>query len=382
MNVSISVPGTFHAFHTGEQLEKRDALSKIYTTYPRFKIDTPLPKSAVQPIRHPEIINRSVSRIPGLGRRLPVDRWQRTLFDASVARNLKSDPADIFVGYSGSALRSLERANGSGVTTIVERCSSHIRTQASILEEEYRRFGYESGPVEEAYIEHEEQEYHTADFVVTPSEFVYGSFLDHGVPEEKVRLVPYAVDPSKYSPGEDTGDGTLRFLFAGRVDLRKGIPYLLEAWDDVDLENAELIVAGPIQQSVESIVAEYRGRDDVTLLGWTDDMESLYRKADVFIFPTLEEGSAYVTYEAMASGLPIITTSHSGWVGTDGEHGLEVPIRNTKALEIAIHNMSDNISERIEMGQRARDLVSENFSWDDYGERIFNLYHDILPGNE
>lgn len=378
MKVSISVPGTFHAFDLGEQLQKRNVLEKIYTTYPRFKLDTTLPKRAVQPIRHPEALHRIVNRIPGAGRHLPTNQWKRSLFDAAVARNLEFEEEGLFIGFSGSTLVSIRRANELGMTTVVERCSSHIRTQASILAEEYQKYGFNSKPISHSYIEHEETEYREADYVITPSEFVYSSFLKQGVPEGKVLCEPYGVDPNRYTPGQQEDNTTTVFLFAGRVGLRKGIQYLLDAWDILDLDNAELRIAGGVEETGRRFIEQYRDDDSIIFLGWVDDIIKLYQDASVFVFPTLEEGSAYVTYEAMATQLPLITTAHSGWVGRDGEHGIEVPTRDTDAIVEAMKQLYENKTQRTKMGRNARELVEERYSWDRYGERIYDTYCNIV----
>ncbi|WP_211206008.1 glycosyltransferase family 4 protein [Halomicrobium katesii] len=322
-----------------------------------------------------------LSRLPVVGDRVPVGRWRRELFDAAVARNV--DPADtLHVSFSGVALKSIQRANEHGVTTIVERCSSHARTQANILEEEYRRHGYDSGPSDEAYVRREEAEYDAAEYVMVPSEFVYESFLEQGVPEEKVLCEPYAVDPNQYTPTSTESDGPLTFLFAGRVELRKGIPYLLDAWDRLDLPGAQLKIAGGIKESGQQFADEYADRDDIEFLGWVSDMDRLYEDASVFVLPTLEEGSAYVTYEAMASGLPVVTTPHAGWVGTDGEHGIEVPIREVDALATAMKGLADDPDRRSEMGSNARDLIETSYTWDAYGERVYERYRSLIDDGE
>lgn len=382
MQLSISVPGEFHAFHLARQMERRDALGRIVTSYPASKVDSHgIPDDKIHSVYPIEVLSvlreiTPVTRVRGLDTRLV--HLRNELFDRLIERYLDWTETDVFIGYAGACYNSLVQANEAGCTTIVERASSHIRTQAHIVDSEYEKLGLDS-PISDDIDKHarrNEREYKEADYVITPSQFAYDSFLDNGVPEENVLLVPFGVDPTAYNPSY-VSDDTVRFLFAGNVGFRKGVHYLLRAWDRCTSPNAELVIAGSIEEN--NILKPYRTDDSVRVLGWTDDIADWYRRSDVFVFPTLEEGSAYVTYEAMASGLPLITTSHSGWVGIDGEHGVEVPIRDEDALQEAIEYLYSNEETRRSMGQNARKLVESEYTWDDYGRRVNSKLTAVAP---
>lgn len=385
MKVTISVPGTWHAFHLARQLNDKDTLERIYTTYPISRINTTgIEVSKISSFKHAEAILQLGEQIPTIDKILskatdwnsPSERIKGHLFDRAVSRKLKSQQTDIFVGFAGVSKRAIDVANSKGATTIVERCSSHIRTQARFLTEEYQRHGEDWTPISETHIKHEEKEYEAADYVIVPSTFVYESFLEQGVPEEKVLLEPYAVDIDQFTPGKGRSR-TTRYLFAGGVGLRKGIPDLLSAWDLADLDDAELLIAGSVKPEVSDLASDYRNDDSVRFLGWRDDIDDLYKKCDAFVFPSIEEGSAYVTYEAMASGLPLITTPNSGWVGEHEEHGLEVAIRSPERLADALRQLHLNPDEREAWGENARELIAADYTWDRYGERIYERYTDI-----
>jgi glycosyltransferase involved in cell wall biosynthesis len=377
MQISISVPGRFHAFELAEQLLVHDELDRLFI--PDLRLETTLPDDRVDVVRHAEFIGRLEGWLPVVGNSFPFAKWRHEFHDRHVAKRLDPNRADLFVGFSHISTKSIERGNELDLTTVVERCSSHIETQAAIIEEEFREFGIETDPVPKWAMERELTEYRTADYVMTPSTFVRDSFLDRGVPAEKVWMCPFAVDPSKYTP-KTSGSDTIEFLFAGRVGLRKGVQYLLEAWSQLNLPDAKLRIAGEIESSGEFLVERYGDDPTVEFLGWVSEMKAAYRSASAFVFPTLEEGSAYVTYEAMASGLPILTTPHSGWVGTDGEHGIEVPIRDVEALVEGIERLYDDQDERRSMGAAARDLVESSYTWHDYGERVRRAYRAMLAG--
>jgi len=174
MQVDIAVPGTFHAFKLGRQLESRGSLRRIYTTYPKFATDTEgVPDGKVTHIRHPELIAQVGHRFPAVNEIAlsqwndPFNRWKEIAFDKSVARKLEPAEDGLFLGFAGACLESLQRADELGLTTVVERSSAHIRTQKEILDEEYQKYEQGESSISRQHIKREEKEYDTADYVVT-----------------------------------------------------------------------------------------------------------------------------------------------------------------------------------------------------------------------
>ncbi|MCD6291622.1 MAG: glycosyltransferase family 4 protein, partial [Anaerolineae bacterium] len=166
-----------------------------------------------------------------------------------------------------------------------------------------------------------------ADQVIVPSEYVLGTFLAHGVPRGKITVIPFGVDVGRFSPPEERPESPVRFLFVGQIGVRKGVHYLLEAWQRLALPDAELILAGRVQSNSWPALAHYGDLPGVRWVGHVDPVD-LYRSAHVFVFPSLDEGSALVTYEAMAAGLPLIVTGASGSLARDGVEGVLVPARD------------------------------------------------------
>jgi glycosyltransferase involved in cell wall biosynthesis len=146
----------------------------------------------------------------------------------------------------------------------------------------------------------------------------------------------------------------------------------------LSLPNATLQIAGRVDETVADVVEAYEDGDSIEFLGWVDDVDALYRDASVFVFPTIEEGSARVTYEAMSWGLSVITTPHSGWVGTDGDHGVEVSIRDVKALASAMKQLYDDAAQRRAMGRRGRSLMEREYTWDAYADRVWGTYRGMI----
>jgi glycosyltransferase involved in cell wall biosynthesis len=196
----------------------------------------------------------------------------------------------------------------------------------------------------ELYIPKEKEDIKSSDYFFAPSDFVKESLInDLGIDSKKVYLNPYPTpfwlyhfntsldnNSSRIARNKQQGD-SLKILFVGSVDLRKGIPYLLKALRKLNPNSFTARIVGSIGIH-NSKVKEYS--DICTFMGKLDKQElsKQYEWANIFVFPSLSEGSAGVIYEAMAFGLPVITTKSSGsWV-RDGIDGIIVQERNVEHL--------------------------------------------------
>lgn len=282
---------------------------------------------------------------------------------------------DVFHGWGNFSLKSIRRAKRFNAVTVVERASSHPRYQYRLLREEYSRWGRRFR-LPAAALRRAETEIREVDYVLIPSDFVRDSFRTEGVPESKLLQLPFGVDIERFRPAPTRGDGPFRALFVGQVGIRKGVPYLLEAWRQLGWDDAELLLLGRILPEVKAMLARDKPAG-VRHLGHVDDPVSVYQQADVFVFPTIEEGSALVTYEAMACGLPVITTPNAGSLVRDGEDGFIVPIRDIDALATRIEDIRSDAARRRQMGASARRRI-EPFTWCRYGDTLVETLEQIL----
>lgn len=385
--VTISVPGTFHAFQLASQLDKRDALNKIFATSAFSTPGSSLPAEKVRVFRSPEILFQIGKRAPVVDSLLPT-RWgslprhgKRLLFDKFVEDRLKKTANDLFLGFAGNCRRSLRRANRLGYTTIVERSSSHIAEQRSILLDEYDRLELDGPPISKADVEWENQEYKLADYVVVPSEFAYNSFVEEGFPEEKLIRIPLGVTPEK-SRSDPTHDGQTKFLYVGGVSVRKGVQYLLQAWDEADVYDVTLSIVGGIDSEMRWLVDEYEDEPSVNIHGWVSkaQLSNLYQEADAFLFPSLEDGFGRVVLEAMTSGLPVVVTQKTGAKDCvrHGKDGFVIPDADVNPLKRKIEWFASNPEERSSMGDSAARYANENYTWDHYGEKVYNQYRELV----
>lgn len=291
-------------------------------------------------------------------------------FDVLASMKIQK-PCDLLHSWGHGCYAQIQKAHNIGAKTIVERASSHVNTQNRILLEEFKRFGYNSVPIHPWVIRKSLAEFKETDYVTVPSRFAYDSFINEGYPEHKLLLNPFGVDTEKFHSIEyEWRSDIFRVLFAGENWVRKGLWFLLKAWNELDLKNAELTVRSnaPILLDID-----YKS---IWMTAWVDDIVKFYNGFDVFCFPTLEEGNALVIGEISGCSIPTITTCNSGtWL--DEKSCFFVPIRDVKALKNMIQYCYDNRDEIKRIGREARRKAEEN-TWSHYGNRLCKAYESII----
>lgn len=293
------------------------------------------------------------------------------IFDVIAMRFV--DGCDIVHGWSHQCLHTLRRAKKSGAVAFLERPSPHDRIQLQLMMEEEQRFNHQRrDPSRRLGLRRGLAEYDVADFITVPSQFAYDSMLAYGIGEDKLILNPYGVDIDYFKP-RPQGDKVFRVLFVGKVGLLKGVPYLLQAWKRAHLPGAELVLAGRVAPDGKALLKSQAGAGGVKLLGHVQSIAGIYNSATVFVLPSLAEGSALVTYEALASGLPVITTPNSGSVVRDGKEGFLVPIRDVEALRERIICLYENPTLRTQMAEAAR-ARAEQYTWARSRQRLLKAY--------
>lgn len=265
---------------------------------------------------------------------------------AFCARVVASRPpqADMVWAFNGAAFELFRWAKERGMRCVLEQTSAPHAVMRRLVVEEIERWpGWEPDlrppPEPDPLAEREKAEWRLADLVIAGSRFVADGIEACNGPRERCVVVPAGVDASTFEPRTPRARGRgakLRVLFAGRVSLMKGAPYLLEALRRLGPERVEARFAGRVAIAPERLSAYH---DVASFLGHVPRarMPSLYRWADVCVLPSISEGSAMVVYEALATGTDVITTPNAGSV-LDGPcpDGQIVPIRDVDALVAAL----------------------------------------------
>jgi glycosyltransferase involved in cell wall biosynthesis len=254
-------------------------------------------------------------------------------------------PDSIFFAYDTGALETMEWCRERGIKRVLNQMDpNRVEVELVRAEEEcWPGWASYSTQVPEEYFCRREQEWALADRVIVNSEFCRQALVKQGVSSEKLVVIPLCyetederleVRSQKSEPSSinhQPSTGTLRVLFLGQVILRKGIQYLIEAARKLKGENIRFEVVGPIGISRGAIASAPR---NMTFHGRAtrDQAANWYRQADVFVLPTLSDGFALTQIEAMAHGLPVVTTPCCGEVVSDGVDGFIVLPRNAEVL--------------------------------------------------
>lgn len=279
--------------------------------------------------------------------------------------------ADLAYLWAATPESVYEDVKAAGIPIFVERINCHRATSVPILDSAYRHAGLPPlhGITVESLAE-ERRKLALADWIFAPSPPVRKSLVDSGVCEDKILLSSYGWDPGrvKPNPGARAKSDVPTFLFVGLACIRKGAHLLLGAWADARVDG-RLVIAGEVLPEVRTAAGPHLEGAGVNLIGHVEDVARVYSDADVFVFPTYEEGSPLVTYEALAHGLPVITTPMgAGEIVRDGVEGIVCEPDDREALVDAIRKLAHDRELRDRMSEAAR-ARADKFTWRDVGAR-------------
>ena len=156
--------------------------------------------------------------------------------------------------------------------------------------------------------------------------------------------------------------------------IRKGLVYLIEAYNSLSLENAELWLIGSFDKNLLNKITNLKA--NIKIIGLVNEFKlaNYYNESSVFCLPTLEDGGPMVIPQAMSCGIPVISSKYciAPDLITSGQEGYIIDPRNTKEIAEKIKFLYDNPNERSLMGKIARKKIEEIGSWDNVSERLID----------
>lgn len=396
-------PGTQYSFHLARELSRHNILSAFYTSlaingdskFARWM--APFAKAFG---REKEWQNRVLYGVPadkihrypaiGISAQWRIRRGQSALrvFRECNDRFQKRIPdralreAHAVIGFDTSSHILAARTNALGRRFILDRSSAYPRHVNGIFEALRERFPewshtWETKP--DPDIEIEDREHQLAKLIVVPSRFVAQTLSASGVPRNKIRINPFGTDLKLFNVvSESPGLRPLVFLFVGALTAGKGLPLLLEAWQRLKPQKAELWIVGPgkLPETVSR-----RLSDSVRLVGPVarQKLPARFQKANVFVCPSFFEGLAQVQVEAAACGLPIIGTTASGAqeVVEEGRTGFVIEPGNLDQLVERMNRFIERPSLAGEMRENAR-RKRLLLSWSAYGDRWQEILREVF----
>ena len=401
-DVVVAHPGTQHSYEAAIALQdfgllreyvtglyfKEDGwphrLGRLLSSKARQRLYAQLAKRRKRGLRDEMV--RTYPWIEGpflLSKHRMMPRWmpdtlplRNRIFHRFVAKHVESTAPKALLCYDGCGVEVFQAAEHVGALKILDQTICHLTT-AVATSENMANLDLQIRLPTQQQLEQHSEETRQADLILAGSGFVKDSLERIGIAADKIVILPYGVDLELFSPAaEKKVGGELTAVFAGQLAVRKGVTYLLEAFQGLTNLNCKLVLIGGGTSDKKTLERYGVPFEHVPWVPRTE-LARRYKEADFFVFPSLLEGSALVTYEALASGLPVITTPNSGSVVRHGIEGLIVPPRDVDALRKSIQKLALDGELRRKMGFAARKRAEE-YSWSKYHQRLAAIIHDKL----
>jgi UDP-glucose:(heptosyl)LPS alpha-1,3-glucosyltransferase len=235
--------------------------------------------------------------------------------------------------------------------------------------------------------------------IISVSQRIKKEILEnYDVREEKITVIPNGVDLDEFNPDAEKREeirnkfgieeNDIVLMFSGREFERKGLEYIIKALPEVD-KNVKLFVVGksdpkhaielPFRFDFQSLANKLGVSDSIIFTGFVPEIKDYYAASDIFVFPTAYEPFGLVITEAMASGLPVITSKSAGAAELirDGHDGLllDEP-NNVNKIAEKIKFLIENESIRRQIGRNAR-KTAKDYSWDEIAKRTMEVYEEV-----
>jgi glycosyltransferase involved in cell wall biosynthesis len=312
---------------------------------------------------------------------LYLNLWSAKLFANAIIKKGFKGAKYIYLQRNDS-LEILKEAKKRKIFTILEQNIAPGSTELKELEKEYKKFKnwsennyYQSSYFREL-IQREKEEHDLADIIIAPSNYVKESIIiDNKISKKKIKVIKYGVNGSKiFYKNIKKKNEKLNILTVGDVSLRKGIQYTYEAAKKLKNKMnfravGQINIFPKVANKLNSFI-DLRGQ--VAKNNLDDD----YKWADIFLLPSLCEGSATSTYEALTYGLPVICTKNTGSVIKNNREGFVVETRNSNSIIDKLNFFDENRDKLLEF-QKNSFLLSKSYTLDMYENRFINFIKTI-----
>lgn len=297
---------------------------------------------------------------------------------------------DIAYVWPGDSVVPLSSVASLAEVCGIERINTHTFFAREILSAEYRRLGLgRFSGITDYVIKNENEDIEVADFIFCPSPIVAESYKNAGVRPDNIltSTYGYCTDYQQLSACRQElrlkrcshRDHGPVFIFVGRIGIRKGAHLLIEYWKKAEVDG-QLWIIGTPDEDFLSLHHDFQSERSVRYIPFTNDLSEVYANADVFVLPSLEEGSPLVTYQALASSLPcLVTPMGGGGVVEDGINGFVCEPHDENKWVSCFRTLERDAELRAKMSS-ASGARAETLTWDAVGAQRAALLSDFLRG--
>lgn len=310
--------------------------------------------------------------------------------DWVTARYLQTHPTsfDAVHCWPGGSLMTLSVARRLGIPSYLERPNTHTAYAVEVVSREIDKLGLRqhaghSHTFDGQRLGRELAEFEIASYLLAPSPFVAETFHRRGFAPTRVLRHQYGYAPEAFQcpPAADppAAPRPLKAAFVGRCEPRKGLHYALEAWTNSSAAgDGELAICGRFEADYRRKLQPLLSHPSIRVLGFVNDVPAIMRECDVLLLPSIEEGSALVTYEARACGCVLLVSRATGAVC---RHGVDALVHEPgNVLELRNH-IELLYSDRTMLGRlRACSIAGlDALTWRHAGEILASHYHEHAP---
>lgn len=286
--------------------------------------------------------------------------------------------SDNIIGFDTSSWIIAERAMNMGKPFFLDQSIAHPLEKVNLfttLRTQYPDWKEDVPQKPDRLVQHEVIEYNLATKIVVASMFTKKSLEKNGISPGKIVVNPYGIGPEFFQVKEMfPGREKIRFVYLGALGVRKGLPLLIETWmENGFYRNSDVLLAGPANEFAKNAVKSTPGMKFIGRVSY-HQIPVILASCDCLVFPSYFEGFGQVILEAMASGLPVITTDATAGpdIIEDGIDGFVIPAGDKKALGNAMQIIAEDPALCYNMGKLAQQKA-RSFSWNSYGDRWKNI---------
>jgi len=383
MKFRIIVKGRSWLFQLASSFSKTNNLDALITTYPKFITKKyKVPGNKVRSFILLDIIQRIGRQIifPILEKFgikydpiVFVDWLADYIFSLFYVRNCDY----LLIGFGSSTKKIIKKAKKKNIKTIYFLNSSSDGYQ-KIVKNEYAKLNllnhYHMNS--KIYRDRINESIQSSNYIAALSSSQKKTYIDDGFNDSNMFLSLLGVDTNVFYPKKNT-NGKFIVLTVGHNPIRKGVKYLLEAFNSLKLDNAELWVVGHNDKDLISKITKIE-KNNIFIKSVNEfDLPSLYNKASIFCLPSFEEGLPTVVPQAMACALPIISTHFVSDIVTNEQEGFIIKPGDSVPIAEKIKFFYDNPTKAIEMGNKARIRAVKDVSYDAVAKRILEFCNNM-----
>ncbi len=299
-------------------------------------------------------------------------------FDHNAALVVLKQKPGVVVGYEMACLETFKAAKKNGAITVLDLAQIHYN-EIEAIASRFPTFGrlFREERLRKKINEIKEAELCLADYILCLSDFAEESLIKNGVLRNKIFKVNLGFNPETFKAKDIYSEnGKFRFVFAGTLTKRKGIDLLIQAFEDLNLYDSELLLIGPITDARELIPKNNTRIKHIDYVSHKE-LNLLLNQSDVFVFPSYLDSWAMVVVEAMACGLPVVVSINTGASDVVRQGGGYVIHPEIITLRGVMKYFYDNRKEVERLGREAR-KIAEQYTWEKYHKQVREAFQKMV----